>query len=188
MPQPTPLLPFTGNDEADRLLADDPNALLIGFVLDQQVPLQKAFSAHAVRNGSAPLTQPSRQDQPPEEPSRRGRRCIASRPTWHGARRSCAPPWCVTTAAMPAACGARHARARPGRCWAAGITDEAKTLIAISAAPGIEPPGWDEVAYSPDAGDVTPRTLAEYQAGKRAKKALRARQVLKVPQLNRRNH
>src|SRR5436305_120637 len=40
----TPLLPFTGNDEADQLLADDPNALLIGFVLDQQVPLQKAFS------------------------------------------------------------------------------------------------------------------------------------------------
>ena len=40
----TPLLPFTGNDEADRLLEEDPNALLIGFVLDQQVPLQKAFS------------------------------------------------------------------------------------------------------------------------------------------------
>ena len=38
------LLPFTGNDEADRLLEEDPNALLFGFVLDQQVPLQKAFS------------------------------------------------------------------------------------------------------------------------------------------------
>ena len=37
-------LPFTGDDEADRLLAEDPLALLIGFVLDQQVPLQKAFS------------------------------------------------------------------------------------------------------------------------------------------------
>src|SRR6186713_578918 len=44
MPKSTPLLPFTGNDEADRLLEDDPNALLYGFVLDQQVPLQKAFS------------------------------------------------------------------------------------------------------------------------------------------------
>src|SRR5947208_12881476 len=39
-----PLLPFTGNDDADRLLETDPNALLFGFVLDQQVPLQKAFS------------------------------------------------------------------------------------------------------------------------------------------------
>jgi len=37
-------LPFTGNDEADRLLVSDPLALLIGFALDQQVPLQKAFS------------------------------------------------------------------------------------------------------------------------------------------------
>jgi uncharacterized HhH-GPD family protein len=40
----TDRLPFTGNDEADRLLAADPLALLIGFALDQQVPLQKAFS------------------------------------------------------------------------------------------------------------------------------------------------
>jgi uncharacterized HhH-GPD family protein len=40
----TDRLPFTGDDEADRLLVDDPLALLIGFVLDQQVPLQKAFS------------------------------------------------------------------------------------------------------------------------------------------------
>jgi uncharacterized HhH-GPD family protein len=37
-------LPFTDDDEANRLLVDDPFALLIGFALDQQVPLQKAFS------------------------------------------------------------------------------------------------------------------------------------------------
>jgi uncharacterized HhH-GPD family protein len=35
---------FTGNDEADRLLAEDPMALLIGFALDQQVPVPTAFS------------------------------------------------------------------------------------------------------------------------------------------------
>ena len=35
---------FTGNDEADALIAEEPLALLIGFVLDQQVPVQKAFS------------------------------------------------------------------------------------------------------------------------------------------------
>lgn len=38
-------LHFTGNDEADELLARDPLALLIGFELDQQVPVQKAFSS-----------------------------------------------------------------------------------------------------------------------------------------------
>jgi uncharacterized HhH-GPD family protein len=37
-------LHFTGDDEADRLLAEDPVALLIGFCLDQQVTVQKAFS------------------------------------------------------------------------------------------------------------------------------------------------
>ena len=40
----TDLLPFTGDPAADRLLVEDPLALLIGFVLDQQVTLQKAFS------------------------------------------------------------------------------------------------------------------------------------------------
>src|SRR5215218_3435938 len=38
-------LHFTGDDEADRLLAEEPLALLIGFVLDQQVSVQKAFSS-----------------------------------------------------------------------------------------------------------------------------------------------
>ena len=35
---------FTGNDEADRLLAEEPLALLIGFALDQQVSVPVAFS------------------------------------------------------------------------------------------------------------------------------------------------
>jgi uncharacterized HhH-GPD family protein len=43
MPTRPDRLHFTDDDEADRLLAEDPLALLIGFVLDQQVPLQKAF-------------------------------------------------------------------------------------------------------------------------------------------------
>ena len=37
-------LHYTGNDEADVLLAEDPFALLVGFALDQQVPVQTAFS------------------------------------------------------------------------------------------------------------------------------------------------
>src|SRR6266550_3739459 len=36
-------LHFTGVDEADELLARDPFALLMGFALDQQVPVQTAF-------------------------------------------------------------------------------------------------------------------------------------------------
>ena len=36
-------LHYTGDDEADRLLAESPLALLIGFALDQQVPVPVAF-------------------------------------------------------------------------------------------------------------------------------------------------
>jgi uncharacterized HhH-GPD family protein len=35
---------FTESDEANELIANDPMALLIGFTLDQQVTVQKAFS------------------------------------------------------------------------------------------------------------------------------------------------
>jgi len=35
---------FTDSDEANALIASDPMALLIGFALDQQVSVQKAFS------------------------------------------------------------------------------------------------------------------------------------------------
>ncbi len=37
-------LHFTGDDEADALLAREPMALLIGFALDQQVPVPTAFA------------------------------------------------------------------------------------------------------------------------------------------------
>jgi uncharacterized HhH-GPD family protein len=37
-------LHFTASDEANELIATDPMALLIGFALDQQITVQKAFS------------------------------------------------------------------------------------------------------------------------------------------------
>ena len=48
MSTPDDRLFLTGNDEADRLLAAEPLALLIGFALDQQVSVQKAFSGPLV--------------------------------------------------------------------------------------------------------------------------------------------
>jgi uncharacterized HhH-GPD family protein len=38
-------LHFTGDPEADAFLAQEPLALMIGFVLDQQITVQKAFSS-----------------------------------------------------------------------------------------------------------------------------------------------
>ena len=37
-------LHFTDSDEANELIANDPMALLVGFALDQQVTVQKAFA------------------------------------------------------------------------------------------------------------------------------------------------
>jgi uncharacterized HhH-GPD family protein len=39
---------FTDSDEANQLIAQDPMALLIGFALDQQVTVQKAFAGPLV--------------------------------------------------------------------------------------------------------------------------------------------
>jgi uncharacterized HhH-GPD family protein len=38
-----PALPFTGDPAADELLASEPLALLLGMLLDQQVPMERAF-------------------------------------------------------------------------------------------------------------------------------------------------
>ena len=45
-----PTLPVTGNPDADRLLVEDPLALLLGMLLDQQVPMEWAFTGpHTLR-------------------------------------------------------------------------------------------------------------------------------------------
>ena len=38
---------ITGDDQADRLLAEDPLALLLGMLFDQQVPMEWAFASPA---------------------------------------------------------------------------------------------------------------------------------------------
>ena len=45
MPLEKPSLPVTGDPAADELLATDPLARLIGMLLDQQVPMEWAFSS-----------------------------------------------------------------------------------------------------------------------------------------------
>ncbi len=55
---PTTTFPVTGDDAADALLLADPLALLIGMLLDQQIPMEKAFRSPydlAERMGGAPL-------------------------------------------------------------------------------------------------------------------------------------
>ncbi len=42
-----PTFPVTGDDEADQLLVDEPLALVLGMLLDQQVPMEWAFKGPA---------------------------------------------------------------------------------------------------------------------------------------------
>jgi len=180
-------LPYTGDDEADRLLAGDPLALLIGFVLDQQVPLQKAFSGPLElrrRIGTLDAARIAAMD-PAELDDAFRRRPALHRFPGNMARRT------------QALCSAivRDYGGDAGRVWreAASGRDlearllglpgigemKARTLIAIIGRRfGIRPPGWEDVApRHPTLGDVdSAQALADYQAGKRAHKAeLRAR-------------
>src|SRR3954452_15397369 len=47
----TPTFPVTGDEAADSLLVTDPLALLIGMLLDQQVPMEWAFRAPSTLKG-----------------------------------------------------------------------------------------------------------------------------------------
>lgn len=177
-----PLLPFTGNDEADRLLEQDANALLIGFVLDQQVPLQKAFSGPyelRKRIGTLDPAQIAGLDPQVLEAA------FKERPALHRFPGNMARRTQELCAAI-----ARDYDGDASRVWREaqsgkdleqrllalpGIGEmKARTLIAIIGKRlGVKPAGWEDVApRHRTLGDVdSPQALADYQAGKRAQKA-----------------
>jgi uncharacterized HhH-GPD family protein len=177
-----PLLPFTGNAEADQLLVDYPNALLYGFVLYQQVPIQKAFSGPyelRARVGTLDPRAIAAMDPAKLEAAFKGPPALHRFPA-NMARRTHELAAALT----------RDYDGDAGRIWREaksgkdlqqrllalpGIGEmKAQTLIGIIGKRfGVKPPGWDDVApRHPTLADVdSPDTLAEYQAGKRARKA-----------------
>ena len=182
LPVPPDHLPFTGDPAADRLLAQDPLALLIGFALDQQVTVQKAFSGPLeLRNRVGSLDASTIASMDPEAldtafrtppalhrfPGNMAKRvrdlCAAIADAYGG---DASRVWTEATDARDL-----HARliALPG------IGEmKAGTIVALLGKRyGIKPAGWDEVVPGhPTLGDVdSPEALAEYQAGKRARKA-----------------
>ena len=173
-------LHFTGSDEADRLLASDPLALLIGFALDQQVPVPKAFSGPLVlrqRLGTLDAAEiaaadPARLDE-----------TFCERPAIHRfpavmARR---------VRELCAFVAARYGD-DASRLWReAESADDLRRRIAelpgfgemkvtalgsvLAKRFGVEV-AWGLVPDHPTLGDVdSPEALAEYQAAKRARKA-----------------
>ena len=175
-------LPFTGDDEADRLLATDPLALLIGFALDQQVTVQKAFSGPAeLRRRIGHLDAARIAAMDPAELDEAFRR----RPALHrfpGAMAKRVQALCAYIAREYGGDASRvWADARDGHDLEARLLAlpsigemKARSLIAILGKQfGIRVPGLDEVMPThPTLGDVdSAEALAAYQAKKRAWKA-----------------
>ena len=175
-------LHFTGNDEADALLAEEPLALLIGFVLDQQVPVQKAFSGPLElkrRIGTLEASAIAGMD-PGELDS-----AFRERPALHrfpGTMAMRTQELCAAVATDYYGDAARiWTEASDGRDLEQRLLDlpgigpmKARSLIAILGKRfGIKPPGWEDVAPShPTLGDVdSVEALLDYQAKKRAHKA-----------------
>jgi uncharacterized HhH-GPD family protein len=170
-------LHFTDSDEANALIASDPMALLVGFALDQQVTVQKAFMGPLVvreRLGSLDADSLASADLEPH---------FREKPAIHR---------------YPGAMAERvhelaeHVRDRYGGDAARVWTDaeDSESLRAnIAALPGFGEMktkslgavlakrfGVDAarelVPSHPTLGDVdSPQALAEYQAAKRAHKA-----------------
>jgi uncharacterized HhH-GPD family protein len=176
MPQ-LEMLHFTDSDDANALIAHDPLALLIGFALDQQVTVQKAFAgplAIKERLGGLDAAQLASTDL---EPVFRERPAIHRFPgsmakkvsalAAHIAERydgDAARVW--TDAATPEELNA-NLRALPGfgDMKVAGLTAVLAKRHGVALAAPLVP-------SHPTLGDVdSPEALAEYQAGKRAHKA-----------------
>jgi uncharacterized HhH-GPD family protein len=173
---------FTGDDEADRFLAEEPLALLVGFVLDQQVTVQKAFSGPLEirrRLGSFEAATIAATDPGELE------ELFRQRPAIHRFPGNMARRVQELCAAVAEDYGGRAERvwldAESGEDLQRRLLDlpgigpmKTTSLIAILGKRfGVRPPGWDDVAPThPTLGDVDSYDALEaYQAKKRAHKA-----------------
>ena len=178
----TDRLHFTGDSEADRLLVSDPFALLVGFALDQQVTVQKAFSGPIdLRRRLGHLdpariagTDPAELDQ-----------TFRQRPALHRFPGAMAKRVQALAQAITDQYGGDAGRiwreARDGADLQArlmalpGIGEmKVNSIMAILAKQlGVDVPGLAErLPRHPTLGDVdSPEALARYQEGKRAHKA-----------------
>ena len=175
-------LPFTGDDEADRLLAADPLALLIGFALDQQVTVQKAFFGPLeIRRRTGSLDAATIAAMDPEALAE----VFRQRPAIHrfpGSMAAKVQALCTAIARDygndAASVWTEAGDGKPLEKRLLGLPGigpmKAKSILAVLGKQfGIKPPGWEAVAPThPTLGDVdSAAALATYQAGKRAYKA-----------------
>jgi uncharacterized HhH-GPD family protein len=175
-------LHLTGDDEADRLLVTEPMALIIGFALDQQVPVQKAFSGPKVlleRLGTLDARRLANIDEAQLEAAAKGPPAIHRFPSAMARRvREVAKHVAETYDGDAAriwtdASDGRDLQRRIAAIPGFGEMKVASLTAVLARRLGVRPPGIDDVMPShPTLGDVdSAQGLADYQAGKRAHKA-----------------
>ena len=178
----TDRLHLTGDDEADRLLVSQPMALLIGFALDQQVPVQKAFSGPKVlldRLGTIDPRELANVDAAKLEAAAKGPPAIHRFPGAMAKRVRELAAYVADTYDGDAArlwtdaSDARDLKARIAALPGFGDMKVASLFAVLVRRLGIEPAGFEnELPSHPTLGDVdSAQALAEYQAEKRARKA-----------------
>ena len=183
----TATIPVTGDPDADQLLTDDPLALLLGMLLDQQVPMEWAFKGpHTLKERLGGLDAATIAAMPPEEL----KAAFSTKPALHRF------PGSMATRAQ-ALCQALvdEYDGDAARVWTTATSGD-ELLARLQALPGfgaekskiflallgkrlgVAPAGWEQAAkpYS----DATKRSvadidsaeaLAEVRAFKRAQKA-----------------
>lgn len=162
-------MPVTGDEDADRLLEEDPLALLIGMLLDQQVPMEWAFRSphrlHERLGGALGVHRIAAMDEGELEA------VFKEKPALHRFPGSMAK----RTQALAGHIVEEH-DADPASIWRdaadgsdllerlrtlPGFGDEkARIFLAVLAKRfGVTPDGWEEAAapYS----DATPRSVAD---------------------------
>jgi uncharacterized HhH-GPD family protein len=180
----TDRLHLTGDDEADRLLVSEPMALLIGFALDQQVPVQKAFSGPKVlleRLGTLDARELATIDEARLQAAAKGPPAIHRFPSAMAKRVRELAAFVAETYDGDAAriwtdaSDGRDLQRRLAALPGFGTMKVASLTAVLARRLGVRPPGIDDVLPShPTLGDVdSPAALAEYQSTKRAAKAAR---------------
>jgi uncharacterized HhH-GPD family protein len=178
----TDRLHFTGDDEADRLLVSEPMALLIGFALDQQVPVQWAFSAPKVlreRLGTLDANRIAEMDIADVESAAKGPPAVHRFPAAMGRRVHELATFIAgrydgdAARVWTDASDGRDLQRRLGELPGFGEMKVNGTLAVLAKRLDVRPPGIEEVLPDwPTLGDVdSAEALADYQAKKRAHKA-----------------
>ena len=173
---------LTGDDDADRLLVSEPMALLIGFALDQQVPVQKAFSGPKVlldRLGTIDPKRLAAMDSADVDAAAKGPPAIHRFPGAMAKRVRELASYVAQTYDGDAsrlwtdASDARDLKRRIAALPGFGDMKVASLTAVLANRLDVRPPGIEEELPTwPTLGDVdSPEALAQYQATKRAHKA-----------------